>query len=176
MIIGYFGTRGQGKTLSLVREAYAHYERGYEIFTNIKLNEKYFKKYTILTLDMIMEYVRSEKQFIKAFFILDEIHIYIDSRSSSSKKNVIFSYFALQTRKRNVRLGYTTQFTHQVDKRLRDLTEIEINCDKIKTADGKRIQTNTVRDIGRNIIFADNFHANEFYEYYDTNEIVNPFK
>lgn len=175
MIIGYFGTRGQGKTLSLIREAYDHYLKGYKIYTNIKLNKKYFKTYEILSLKDIMAFVESECQFQKSFFILDEIHIYIDSRTSASKKNVIISYFALQTRKRNVRLGYTTQFTHQVDKRLRDLTEIEINCDKIMSEYG-RIQVNYCRDIGRGVVWVDKFLASDYFDYYDTNEIVNPFK
>ena len=175
MIIGYFGTRGKGKTLSLIREAYNHYLDGYKIYTNIKLNKKYFKSYEILSLKDIIDFVQNEKQFHKAFFILDEIHVYIDSRASASKKNVIISYFALQTRKRNVRLGYTTQFVHQVDKRLRDLTEVEVICENVMTSEG-RIQVNFVRDIGRGIIINDKYIASDFFDYYDTNEIVNPFK
>lgn len=174
MIIGYVGTRGRGKTLSCVREAYEHYLKGYAIYSNIKLNKKYFKKYDMLDGQMLIDYVTGDKQFKKAFFILDEVHAYIDSRMSASKKNVIISYFILQTRKRNVRLGYTTQFIDQVDKRLRQPTEVMVQCANILGEKGL-YQSNTVihKETGR--IYKDNFFANDYFDYYDTDEIVNPF-
>ena len=182
MIIGYVGTRGRGKTLSAVREAYEHYKQGYEVYSNVKLSKKYFKKYNLITLKDIIDWVKGDVQFKKAIFILDEVHIYIDSRSGMSKKNVILSYFVLQTRKRNVRVLYTTQFLDQVDKRLRQPTEVLIDCQNYDT--GLRYDTNNTeikqrnkvyhRETGRS--FLDCFTANPFFEYYDTNEIVNPFK
>jgi hypothetical protein len=51
--------------------------------------------------------------------ILDEAYIYLDSRSSASKMNKLFTYFISQTRKRDVDLYICTQHIDQVDKRLR---------------------------------------------------------
>src|SRR6056297_3378714 len=143
MIIGYLGTRGRGKTLSCVREAYEHQQNGYSIYSNIKLNKKILPDYTLIDGKMLIDWVKGEKQFKKAFFILDEVHVYIDSRMGMSKKNVTISYFVLQTRKRDVRIGYTTQFFNQVDKRLRSPTEVLIQCQNYKTDDGI-IQRNLV--------------------------------
>jgi len=175
MIIGYLGTRGRGKTLSCVREAYEHQQNGYSIYSNIKLNKKIFPDYTLIDGKMLIDWVKGEKQFKKAFFILDEVHVYIDSRMGMSKKNIIISYFVLQTRKRDVRIGYTTQFFNQVDKRLRNPTEILIECQNYNN-ESSVIQRNKVfhEETGR--IWEDRFIANDYFGYYDTDEIVNPFK
>lgn len=174
MIIGYIGTRGRGKTLSCVREAYEHQLKGYTVYANLKLSRKYFPNYVQLTGQMLIDYVQSETQFSKAFFILDEVHVYLDSRMGMSKKNVIISYFILQTRKRDVRIGYTTQFIDQVDKRLRHPTEVIIDCQNYNN-DKSVIQRNVVwhKETGRT--WLDSFRANDYFNYYDTNYIVNPF-
>lgn len=175
MIIGYIGTRGRGKTLSCVREAHEHYLNGYSIYSNIKLNSQYFPGYKLIDGSMIKNYVNNDAQFKKAFFILDEVHVYLDSRMGMSKRNVVISYFILQTRKRDVRLAYTTQFIDQVDKRLRQPTEIIVSCQNFINSK-EQIQNNMVwdRETGRK--YQDIFIANDYFDYYDTNEIVNPFK
>ena len=62
---------------------------------------------------------------------IDEFHIFCDSRIAASKRNRLISYFALQTRKRNVSLYFTTQFLDQVDKRLRRLVDYRIMCEAV---------------------------------------------
>lgn len=175
MIIGYVGTRGRGKTLSCVREAYEHYLQGYEIFSNIKLNKKYFKTWHSIDNKTIIDWVKGDKQFKKAFFILDEVHIYLDSRMGMSKRNVIISYFVLQTRKRNVRIGYTTQFIDQVDKRLRQPTEVMIQCQNYIGESGM-FQKNLVQHYETGRVSYDTFRGSDYFDYYDTDEIINPFK
>jgi len=175
MIIGYVGTRGRGKTLSCVREAYEHQRKGYSIYSNIKLNKNVFPKYTLITGKMLMDWVKGEQQFKKAFFILDEVHVYMDSRMGMSKRSVIISYFVLQTRKRDVRIGYTTQFLNQVDKRLRNPTEIFVECQNYMTKNGV-IQENKVFHEETARAWLDRFKANDYFGYYNTDEIVNPFK
>ena len=175
MIIGYIGTRGRGKTLSCVREAYEHYLDGYEIYSNIKLNNKYFKNWYSIDNKMIIDWVKGDKQFKKAFFILDEVHAYLDSRMGMSKRNVVISYFILQTRKRNVRIGYTTQFIDQVDKRLRQPTEIMVECQNYMTPSGM-FQKNKITHFETKRAYYDSFRGSDYFDYYDTNEIMNPFK
>ena len=182
IIIGYIGTRGRGKTLSCVREAHEHYKKGYKIYSNIKLNRKIFPSYEMVSLKQIVDWVKGDVQLKKAVLILDEVHVYIDSRSGMSKKNVILSYFVLQTRKRDVRLLYTTQFIDQVDKRLRQPTEVMIQCQNYDTGHRYDKKNNEIQQ--RNIVWhketgrtwVDPFCANDYYGHYDTNEIVNPFK
>ncbi|MFB6089158.1 MAG: zonular occludens toxin domain-containing protein [Candidatus Aenigmatarchaeota archaeon] len=174
MIIGYVGTRGKGKSLSLVREAYEHYKDDYIIYSNIGLNRAYFKDYNILDISMIKDWIKGDKQFSKAFFILDEAHLFLDSRSGMTKSNKIISYFVLQTRKRNVRIGFTTQFWHQIDKRLRDPTEIRVICNN-KEINNKLYQYNIIQDFNSGYEFQDIFCSSDYFDYYDTDEIVNPF-
>ena len=176
MIIGYLGTRGKGKTLSCVREAYEHQLKGYRIYSNIKLSDKYFKDWSLINGNMLLEWVNGDKQFNKAFFILDEVHVYLDSRAGPSKRNILISYFILQTRKRDVRLGYTTQFFNQVDKRLRNPTEILVVCDNYKNDNNELMFCNTVEVQDTGFKFIQTFKGKKYYDYYDTREIVNPFK
>jgi len=182
MIIGYIGTRGRGKTLSMVREAYEHYKKGYEVYSNIKLSKKYFKHYNLISLKEIIEWVKGDIQFKKAVFLLDEVHVYIDSRSGMSKKNVILSYFVLQTRKRDVRVLYTTQFIDQVDKRLRQPTEVIVQCNNAMTGTRFTAEQEEIYQVNKVLVrdngggFIDRFLANDYFDYYSTDEIVNPFK
>ena len=175
MIIAYLGTRGRGKTLSCVREAYEHQLKGYHIYSNIKLNDRYFKDWTLIDGKMLLDWVNGDKQFKKAFFILDEVHVYLDSRMGMSKRSIIISYFILQTRKRNVRLGFTTQFFNQVDKRLRNPTEVFVECQNYKKGE-EIINRNKVTVLETQRVFTQEFKANRFFDYYNTDEIVNPFK
>lgn len=165
MIIGFIGKRGSGKTLSMTKEAYLYYRQGYTIYANIKLNFPY-EKYT---LEDIASYANGEVQFKKVFFIIDEAHVFIDSRRSGSKKNLAISYFILQTRKRDVKLAFTTQYWHQVDKRLRDATEIIVECTFDKQHERVNIMM-TSRNTGATRYR--HYNAIPLYGMYDTTEIV----
>lgn len=113
IIIAFVGTVGSGKTLSAVYEAYKYYKyKGYTVYSNIGLKFPHIKL-NRKTLDAL---IKEKKGLQDAVLLMDEVHISVDSRSSMSKRNKAISYFVLQTRKRNVRLLYTTQHLHQVDK------------------------------------------------------------
>lgn len=173
MIIGYLGSRGRGKTLSCVREAYEHQKNGYTIYSNIHLDQDTFPGYKKISKKMLMDWVSSETQFSKAFFLLDEIHVFMDSRMGMSKKNVVISYFLAQTRKRDVRIGYTTQFWNQADKRLRQLTEVVVYCWYDHSCDEAY---NVIEDQESMKRIKISYDAQKWFDTYDTSEIVNPFK
>jgi hypothetical protein len=97
---------------------------GYTIYSNIKLNFPY-KHYTI---NDLLEFAESGKYFGDSVFIIDEIHIAFDSRSSGLKRNKIFSYFLNQSSKNDLDVYYTTQFSRQIEVRLRLNTEMVIIC------------------------------------------------
>lgn len=169
MIIAFIGNMGSGKTLSMVRHAYKKYRKGFTIYSNIKLNFPY-KEYD---LQMIMDYAQNGKTFYKAIFLLDEAHIFLDSRMSASKRNRILTYFILQTRKADIELCYTTQNFMQVDIRLRNQTDDIIECYKKPYKDKLMIlnRHNIIRMEGilQHIYF---FEANNIYPLYNTLEIV----
>lgn len=122
MIIGFIGQRNSGKTLSMTIEAYKKYLQGYKIYSNYHLNFPY----TPFTVDDLMTFAESGMYFGNSIFLIDEIHIYFDSRCSGKKRNIIFSYFLNQSSKNDIDIYYTSQFSRQVEIRMRLNTEIVV--------------------------------------------------
>ena len=167
MIVGFVGARGSGKTLSMVLEAYRYQSIGYRVLSNIGLN---FDHETYTGKDI--ERFASEKNNLKdSVLLVDEAHILLDSRTSVTKRNRIVSYFILQTRKRNVHLLYTTQSFHQIEKRLRDQTDILVEC---SFKDGYVQQK--IHDVHKGRTIRGLFEAEPLFDLYDTNLIVDPFE
>jgi len=172
VIVGFIGDMGGGKSLSMVKQAKQYYDQGYNIYSNIKLNFPY----ETYNLTDILQYAESEGTFYKAVFLIDEAHIYLDSRMSASKRNIVMSYFITQTRKKDVKLLYTTQSLMQVDKRLRERSDMLIYC-FTKIIDKKkdiRVTLNyiVIKKMKGNIIKKDYFISNDYYNLYDTYEVV----
>lgn len=133
MIIGFLGNVRQGKTLSAVKELKKFYDLGYKVYSNTWLSFPH----TPLTLDYILDIVEKDLDVPdNSIFFIDEIYIWCDARISASKRNRIVSYFILQTGKlgNNTDYGlillYTTQYATQIDKRLRNTTDIAVFCEK----------------------------------------------
>lgn len=61
---------------------------------------------------------------------LDEVHTWADSRVSGRQQNRVFSYLMLQSSKDDVNIYWTSQREGQVDKRLRQQTDIWITVQK----------------------------------------------
>lgn len=122
MIIGFIGSRGSGKTLSMTIEAYKKYKQGYKIYSNYHLNFPY----TPYTVDDLLAFAESGMYFGNTTFLIDEIHIYFDARCSGKARNRIFSYFVNQSSKNDIDIYYTSQFSRQVEIRIRLNTEIVV--------------------------------------------------
>lgn len=171
MIIVYVGGMGSGKTLSAVREAYQYHLKGLKVLSNMKLS---FPHQFITSKDII-EFAKQKQGLYNCVVVLDEMHIFLDSRRSVSKKNLISSYFITQTRKQKVKLIGTTQHRHQLDKRVRDNTDAFIDCEKVEipyTFDGEDILIvyNYINTRNRNSM--DRFIGNKYFNLYDTEEII----
>lgn len=170
MIIGFIGRMGSGKTLSMTRYAYKYYRAGYKIFSNIK----FFFPYTEYTLSELVDFANNDVPLKKSLIILDEAHIFLDSRNSQNKKNKIISYFLLQTRKKGCHLYYTTQRFHQIDKRLRDNSDVLIQCKTKKSKDGTQYTLNNINILLENNIktINDVYISSNYFDLYDTYEVV----
>lgn len=171
MIIGFIGNMGSGKTLSLVKEAYALYRKGYTIFSNINLSFPH-EEYNIQDL---LAYAENQKTFYKSVFILDEAHIFLDARTSISKINRALSYWLLMSRKADIILLYTTQQFRNVDIRLRKNTDIIVECKR------KEIKNKGIMFIMNYIMIIEldgireykiAFIPTPYFKLYNTNEIV----
>jgi DNA helicase HerA-like ATPase len=168
MIIVIDGNRGQGKTLTAVKEAYLFGLQGYTIYSNLELtfpnpniNVKPYKMS-----DMI-SYADTKSELVNSVVLMDEAHIVMDSRTSMTKRNITISYFLLQSRKRNVHIIMTTQFLHQVDKRIRSTADMFISCRYKKNKD---LVLNRI--FYNNIVSYRSFKASGVFGYYDTNKII----
>jgi hypothetical protein len=118
MICLYKGARGKGKTLTMVRDAKNFYKNGYKIITNLEVTfgEK-------MSNEDILELDKNSKIF-NAVLVIDEIQIFFDSRRHARKENLNFSNFIQQTRKRNIHILCTTQYSNTIDLRLRQHLDI----------------------------------------------------
>lgn len=169
MIIGMIGRMGTGKTLSLVRYAYNYYRSGYKIYSNIHLNFPY----TRVGLQDLLDYANANTYLEKSIVIIDEAHVLLDSRNSASKRNRLVSFFVVLTRKMGCNLLYTTQRFHQIDKRLRDNSDIVISC-STKTFKGTKYTHNMIMimtEFGMKTK-REIFKSSDYFNLYNTKELV----
>ena len=165
---------GSGKTLSLCRQVYREYKKGKKVISNMHFNFPY----TPLTIEMLLEYDREDTDLQDCVLVIDEAHIYLDSRTSVSKKNRIISMFLVQTRKKNVHLYYTTQYFDQVDKRLRQNSDVVTRC---RTIPYKQVGKVLIKITYNTMMIKEEFGyrtkktffiSNPFYNMYDTNQVI----
>jgi len=191
MIVGFEGGLGSGKTVGVVEYLYKDSLENRPIATNFDL---YDIEFDYLNLKKLLDDAQKEIDLNELSMGIDEIQVFIDSRvSGHSKKNMLFSYFVLQTRKRNVNLYYTTQHFDMVDKRVYRHTDIYVLCDKIFSWEypelallhGVDVDDNSILDIrkytiidlrdkhrpSKNVVLKD---MSEWYDYYDTNQRILP--
>lgn len=166
MIIAITGSMGSGKTLLTTALAYQYYNQGSVIYANygLKFPYKPLKMEDISNCDF---------DYSNALLIFDEIHLFMDSRTSASKKNRIISYFITQSRKRNIVLIYTTQQSHQIDKRLRSNTDYFISCENLSPKNSKedvfiKWTLNDMDQHRKTFVFK----ADPFFNLYDTHQMI----
>ena len=176
MIVGIIGKRGTDKTLTMAKTVKDMLEKGKTIYTNFHINKKSLnKKYHAKIHLLDNEFFKNYKDFklYNCCLFIDEIYVYIDSRTSGSKRNRLWSYFINQTRKRDVDLYYTTQFFRQVELRLRENTEFFIypaiiKQDKLVLIYNKIYSyEDTLKLIGK-----ERFIGNKYLDIYYKDEII----
>lgn len=175
MIVCFIGTVGSGKTLGMTREGYRYYLRGHKVFSNYALAFPHER----LTAKKLYELIEDKAQLQDCVILLDELHVWLDSRASMRKKQRMITYFILQTRKRNVRLLCSTQHFEQVDKRLRKTTDILVFCrnltnkSSLVSAKGWTVlEQQSFEQYGSNPPKREVYLANKYYELFDTEEII----
>jgi hypothetical protein len=162
--IAFEGGLGSGKTLGMTFFLFME-----KLVMLKKVYANYWLDIQYTPLDM--SEVLAEMADLKNVAIgIDEFHIFCDSRIAASKRNRLISYFALQTRKRNVALYFTTQFLDQVDKRLRRLVDYRIVCEAL----GNNWFHYTLYDLTqlkpKEKVFM--LKGDAIYDHYSTDEII----
>lgn len=177
MIIGIVGDMGSGKTLLMSYMLYSDFKDGIKIYSNYKLNFQF----EYLSPSVIENLFKLKGE--KVSFGIDEMHIFLDARSSFSSKNKLISYWILQTRKRGITLYYTTQYYSQVDKRLRNSTDYLIKAYNLGDKNNPILFYSIFKKVdvvggSENYIELKSFflkNIKKFFKLYDTTEIINPF-
>ena len=123
-IISFEGPQGYGKTLSAVALCWIeNQDNKKRIICNNHLNFDY----THFDLEFFVSNIASNEMENCVLF-LDEAYQYLDCRLSQSKMTRLFTYFIVQTRKREVDFYFTTHSLENVDVRLRKAVDIRGAC------------------------------------------------
>lgn len=144
----FIGEKGSGKTLSitaLTHEDLKTTQAKVNIFSNYNLTDEFFKGLAINKRDNFFKFsvddidlmYKENLLYKNSIFLIDEMHILLDSRSFMKKKNKHFGYFAGQIRKRGNVLRGTTHDKGMYDIRGRIYTDVEIYCYKGLIEDNK---------------------------------------
>ena len=103
--------------------------------------------------------------------LLDEIHIYFDSRDFMKQNNRIIQNFFSQLRKRNILLLATTQYILHLDIRIRRQALAVFQMTNLK--DGIfRVDVHEIDGYYTNFIRTELVNLNDYFKYYDTNELI----
>ena len=116
---------GSGKSTAAVALAYEEWKRTNKVvYSNDHLN---FDGYRHFDTAVFVEKVIGE-ELEDMLLLTDEMFQMADSRSSATKLNKLWTYFAVQTRKRGVDMYICTHSLDHIDLRLRRAVDIRGSC------------------------------------------------
>jgi hypothetical protein len=178
MIILYRGPRGRGKTLTMCKDAYNYYLRGFRILSNFSLT--FGEKITaeeLLSLDI-------KSILFNCVLVIDEIELFFDSRDWNRKEIKFFSQFLQQLRKRNIIILCTAQYIDMIEKRIRQQLDVVcyphfykntliVKCryfDLTQLEDLNKLESGKEANLKPVVVV---FDARSIFPLYDTYEILN---
>ena len=159
------GDIGSGKTLLLTVLACASTR---DVYANFKIDIPNAHRIETLGLDDIPNNVD---------IFLDEIHMIADSRTATSITNRYISYESNQQRKDFADIYGSSQFLHQVDKRLRDLCHVLVKCTRIGSRENPEAFDFEFMDLSnfeKDNIYLPIENAQRYFDVYDTYEKITP--
>lgn len=166
MIFGAYGNLGKGKTLSTV-------VLGAIIKSEMPKSHVVMSNFSTDIADFQVTSVTELNQYSKKYSgiqLLDELWAWADSRNSNENDQI--NDMILNSRKRDWIIIYTTQKAHQIDKRIRENTDIAL----IPVHDpGVVNDTLTIYMVCTNsmkVVNTVKVVVDDFYDLYDTDEEV----
>ena len=108
------GSQGEGKTamITYLMVVNSNFGNDRKIYSNYTLSVPHTK----ITLDSILKQLDDDPSYYNnSIILMDEIHLYLDSRDFMSKNNRKIQTFFSQLRKRNILLLGTSQYIMHVD-------------------------------------------------------------
>lgn len=177
MLVGIEGGLGSGKTAELTRYLIKDRAIGFSVLANYPL---YDIPFIFFEFDDLLDFANNKIMLRNKTIGIDEITVYVDCRCSGTKRNRLFSYLVLQSRKRNTHIYYTTQDFALVDWRLIAHTQIKVICEKIFDDFGNEIDDirqitiidiRNPKNITTNTFLLD---ISKYYTYFDTDTLILP--
>ena len=168
MLMSFVGELGSGKTLSMTYLLLRNWQKGRVIYANYTLYGIPF--YKIRTLGDFNE-------ISHGMVGGDELWLNISSWAGRSKVHEFTTTILLRSRKKDLHILYTTQNFHQVNKRVRDVTDYIVYsmlspddsyCRIMIFRNPPSPSTHIKPDI--------RYHTEPVFAAYNTNEIVEPFE
>lgn len=171
------GKQGSGKTLFITKHLVDNIKTNRKIYSNYELFNIDFERITFdnqkdkNALDILKILEEDTNYFNNSIMLLDEIHIYFDSRDFMKKNNRIIQTFFSQLRKRNILLLATTQYILHLDIRIRrqalavfQMVHVEDNIFRADLYEIDGYYTSFKR--------SDFYNLEKYFSYYNTNEII----
>lgn len=171
------GRQGSGKTAFITKLLVDNYTSDKRVYSNYSLFGIDYQKITFdnkknkNSID-ILEVIRENPDYFNnSIMLLDEIHIYFDSRDFMRQNNRIIQNFFSQLRKRNILLLGTTQYILHLDVRIRRQALAVFQMENLK--DGIfRVDVHEIDGYFTRFVKSELVNLNDYFRYYDTNELI----
>jgi hypothetical protein len=165
-LVIYTGSIGSGKTLaSIVQLVKTKPKKLLSNATLYRLNSKR------LSLSFLKDIDEVEK-INDCTLLLDMIDCLVDSRSTASNKNKVWSYLFTQLRRRNARVVASMCFLNTLDKRVRYLVTNEIRCEFYRNKYGTLyLYLSQLSKDKRSLNIYPPIRARKYFKYFNTFEI-----
>lgn len=171
------GRQGSGKTAFITKLLVDNYTPDKKVYSNYSLfgieHEKitFDNKKNKNSIDILEVIKNNPDYFNNSIMLLDEIHIYFDSRDFMRQNNRVIQNFFSQLRKRNILLLATTQYILHLDVRIRRQALAVFQMANLK--DGIfRVDVHEIDGYFTRFIRSELVNLNDYFKFYDTNELI----
>ncbi len=171
------GRQGSGKTAFITKLLVDNYSSEKKVYSNYSLFGIDYEKITFdnkrnkNSIDILKVISDNPNYFNNSIMLLDEIHLYFDSRDFMKQNNRVIQNFFSQLRKRNILLLATTQYILHLDIRIRRQALAVFQMTNLK--DGIfRIEVHDIDGYYTKFIRTELVNLTNYYKYYDTNELI----
>lgn len=166
VVVGHVGLMRSGKTMNATRLAYKVVRAGFPAWANYGLA---FPYHPIQSMDDLL--AASGPGMI----VIDEAHLILDSRQFAKSSSIDLSHFITLVGKRRLCLHYVTQSIDLIDKRLRELTSVFFQCQKVSPAYARITRYDGIG--GGEFVSGPSFNLiyKKYYHLYNTLEMVGSF-
>ena len=171
------GRQGSGKTAFITKLLVDNYSSDKKVYSNYSLFDIDYEKITFdnkrnkNAIDILNVIKDNPNYFNNSIMLLDEIHLYFDSRDFMKHNNRIIQNFFSQLRKRNILLLATTQYILHLDIRIRRQALAVFQMTNLR--DGIfQVDVHEIDGYFTRFIRSELVNLNDYFKYYDTNELI----